>query len=199
MVPVKDRITTFSGRATTFSTKGIATAATQPIISLYNATGSTVVVSVNRVKVDLLTIAAAGKAPTVQTPVIRVRKTTAIHTAGTVLTKQAMDSSLSSNASVTVHGGTASDGGALTTLAVTASTGSALSQAWAPRLLVVGTSASTLYEAADPLVFFEGEPDIVIRANEGIAVLLEGAVVTTGNPATDRWLATIDWEEWTRP
>lgn len=198
VIPVKDRITSFAGRSTTFATQGLATAATQNLITLHNAAGSTVIVSVNRVTIDLLSIAAAGKAPTVQVPIVRIRRITNLPTAGTVLAKTTFDSTLSSNTAVVATGSTASDGGALTSVASAANLG-VITQAWPSRMLVVGTSASSFFEPNDTLTFLEDEPDIILRAGEGIIVTLEGAVVTTGNPATDRWLCTVDFEEFTRP
>lgn len=198
VIPVKDRIISFAGRASTFKTQGNASATTQNLFAIHNATGSTVNVCVNRLTVDLLSTAAAGKAPSVVVPVVRVRRFTALPTGGSALTKVNLtDSAQTSSSSVTVWGSTASDGGALTTLAVTGL--GILAQKFAPRLLVVGTSASTFYEPVDTLPFFYGEPDVILKPLEGIVVTLEGQVVTTGNPATDFWTVDCDWEEFTRP
>ena len=197
VVPVRDRVTSYTGRAASFKTQGNASASQQNLLSLTNGSSSTVTVSVNRITVDLLSTAAAGKAPSVVTPVVRVRRATAV-SAGTALTKvNRGDSAQTSNANVTVLGGTASDGGALT--AITATNGGTLAQRYAPRVLVVGTSASTFYEPVDTVTFFYGEPDVVLKAGESIIVTLEGQVVTTGNPATDFWIAEVDWDEYTRP
>jgi hypothetical protein len=65
--------------------------------------------------------------------------------------------------------------------------------------MVVGTSASTFYEPIDTAQFFYGEPDITLRALEGVVVYLDAATNTTGNPTTDSWTAEVDWEEYTRP
>lgn len=199
VVPVRDRIVSFAGRVSTFITPGRA-AVGQKILALHNATGSTVTICVNRIIVDMLQTAAAGKAPTVIVPLIRIHRFTAVPTNGTALTKVPMDSTQSSNASVTAWGDASADGTLSgTTLTVTIPAGSCLHQQYAPRILVVGTSASTFYEPVDTAMFFEGEPDITLRALEGICVFLDQAVVTTGNPATDRWIATVDFEEYTRP
>lgn len=199
VVPVRDRIVSFSGRASTFITPGRA-AVGQKLFALHNSTTSTVIVCVNRIVVDLLSTAAAGKPPTVVTPLIRIHRFTAVPTNGTVLSKVPLDTSQLSNAQVTAWGDASADGtGSGTTLTVTIPAGSCLHQKYAPRMLVVGTSASTLYEPIDTAIFFEGEPDITLRALEGICVFLDQAVITTGNPSTDRWVAVVDWEEYTRP
>lgn len=194
VIPIRDRISSFFGRACTFKTPGRA-ATTQKILALHNATSSSVIVCVNRVTVDLLST--VTKAITVVPPVVRVHRFTAVPTNGTVLAKVALDTSQSSNASVTAWGDASGDGtGSGTTLTVTVPASSMLAQQYAPRLF--GT-APIGYEPVDTLQFFYGEPDITLRALEGVVVYLDAAVVTTGNPATDMWTATIDWEEYTRP
>ena len=196
VIPVRDRIGSFSGRAATFATLGLGSATTQNLMTIFNTSGSGVLVAVNRITVDLLTTAAAGIAPTVVTPVVRVRRCSAA-SAGTVLSKTPKgDSAQTSAANVEVRGATASDGGAASAITVTA--GGLLTQKFAPRLLVVGTSASTLYEPVDTIPFFYGEPDITLKAGEGILVSLEGQAAA-GNPTTNRWIAEIDWDEYTRP
>ena len=166
VVPVRDRISSFYGRACTFKTPGRA-ATTQKLAALHNATGSSVTVCVNRITVDLLTTVA----------------------------KVPLDTSQSSNASVTAWGDASGDGtGSGTTLTVTVPGSSMLAQVYAPRFI---TGAG--YEPVDTAAFFYGEPDITLRALEGVVVFLDAAVVTTGNPATDFWTCSIDWEEYTRP
>ena len=192
VVPVRDRISSFYGRACTFKTPGRA-ATTQKLAALHNATGSSVTVCVNRITVDLLTTVA--KTLLIIPPVIRVHRFTAVPTNGTVLAKVALDTSQSSNASVTAWGDASADGtGSGTTLTVTVPASSMLAQVYAPRFI---TAAG--YEPVDTAAFFYGEPDITLRALEGVVVFLDAAVVTTGNPATDSWICSIDWEEYTRP
>lgn len=197
VIPIRDRVGSFSGRAATFQTLGLGTTAQQNLLTIANTTGSAVIVAVNRITVDLLTTAAAGIAPSVVVPVVRVRRATGV-SAGTVLTKTAKgDSAQTSAANVEIRGATASDGGAAT--AITATNGGLLAQKFSPRLLVVGTSASTLYEPVDTIPFFYGEPDITLKAGEALLVSLEGMTAATGNPTTNRWIAEVDWDEYTRP
>jgi hypothetical protein len=49
----------------------------------------------------------------------------------------------------------------------------------------------------DTIEFFEGNTDITLRPGEGLAVFLDGATVTTGLPATDAFIASVDWNEYT--
>lgn len=195
VVPIKDRIVGFTGRASTFITPGRA-AVGQKILALHNATASAVFVSVNRMRID--TLSTAVKAVTVFPPIIRVHRFTALPTGGTQLAKTPLgDSTITSNASVTAWGDSSADNAGVgtssaTTLTITA--GAVLAQAYAPRVLTaVG------YELMDTIEFFVGEPDVMLRPLEGVCVFLDQAVVTTGNPTTDKWLAFVDWEEWTRP
>jgi hypothetical protein len=198
VIPTKDRITTYKGRCTSFVTAGRG-AASQRLMAIHNATGSTVLVSVNRVRVDVLSTVA--KAVTVIPPTIRVHRFTAIPTNGTSLTtsKVPLDTALTSNASVTLWGDSSADNSGAgtpsgTTLTVTLPSGSALAHAWGPRVI---TAAG--YEPIDTVTFFEGETDITLRALEGLCITLDNATASTGNATTDRWLATMDWEEFQRP
>jgi len=193
VVPVEDKIVSFRGRVGTFYTPGRA-AVSQKLFALHNATASTVLVDINRIAVDLLTTVA--KAVTVIPPVIRLHRFTAVPTNGTALSKVALDTALSSSSSVTVWGDASADNtGSATTLTVTVPAGSQLAQSWAPRCLTaVG------YEQFDREIFFEGDStNLVLRALEGVVVYLDAAVVTTGNPATDKWVAACDWTEYTQP
>ena len=188
VIPVRDRITSFQGRAGTFLTPGRAAVA-QKILALHNATGSSVTVNVSKIKVDLLTTVI--KAATVVPPIIRVHRFTAIPTNGTTLTKVTSDTAQSSNASVTAWQDASADGTSSgTTLTVT--TGSIIDQVWAARLVAVASG----YEPMDVACFTLDE---TLRPLEGICVFLDQAVVTTGNPTTDKWIASINWEEYQRP
>ncbi len=194
VIPKEDRIVSFSGRTGTFVTPGRAVAA-QKVFALHNATGSTVVASVDRLTIDLLTTVI--KAATVLPPIIRVQRFTTLPTGGTVLAKTGMDTTLTSNASVTAWGDSSADNAgagtaSATTLTITA--GAVISQKYAPRMFTVAG-----YEPIDTAPFFHGEPDITLRALEGVVVFLDMATVTTGNPATDKWIVTCDWTEFTRP
>lgn len=193
VVPVRDRITSWAGRASTFKTPGRA-AVGQKLLALHNATGSSVLVCINRARVDVLQTAV--KAVTVVTPIIRAQRFTAVPTNGTALAKVPFDTSLTSSSSVTAWGDASADGTlSATTLTVTVTSGAGvLAQTHGPRILTaVG------YESIDTVDFFVGDPDVTLRPLEGLVLWLDQAVVTTGNPATDFWIASVDWEEYTRP
>jgi hypothetical protein len=179
----------YNGRVTTFRTPGRA-GVSQKIAALHNATGSTVIVDIQRITIDCFQTAV--KAVTIKTPVIRICRFTAIPTNGTALTKTPLDTALSSNAAVTVWGDASADGTSSgTTLTVTIPAGSVLASQFGPRVFTaVG------YEEQDQQMFFEGEPDITLRALEGVCVFLEDAVTSTGNPITDSWVSTIHWTEY---
>lgn len=182
------RTISFRGRACSFKTPGRA-AVSQKLMSIHNATGSSVLVDVNRIRVDVLSTVV--KAITVVVPVIRIYRYTTVQTNGSVLTKGAVDSLLGSNASVTVTGDASADvTGSTTTLTITPTT--MLAQVYAPRWV---TAAGI--EQVDTVEFFVGETDITLRALEGLVVFLEAAVVTTGIPATDNYICSIDWTEYT--
>lgn len=176
---------TFRGRVATFRTPGRAGTAGQKIFALHNATGSAKVVHLNQLTVDCLQTAVI--AVTVLPPIIRVYRFTAVPTNGTVLTKVAKDTNLSSNASVTAWGDASADGtGSGTALSVTL--GSAVTQEFAPRLI---TAAG--YEMFDRTEMLDGF-DVVLRPLEGICIMLD-YTVATANPTTTFWVATADWYE----
>ena len=182
------RAITFWGRACTFKTPGRA-AVSQKILSIHNAVGSAVLVDVNRLRVDMLSTVA--KVATIVPPVIRCVRYTTVQTNGTVLTKTQVDTAQTSSASVTVTGDASADG-VLSATTLTLTPTATLAQAYAPRLL-----SAVGYELIDTIAFFEGNTDITLRAGEGLAIFLDGATVTTGLPATDAFIASVDWNEYT--
>ncbi len=178
---------TFRGRVTTFRTPGRAGTTGQKLFALHNATGSTKIVHVNVITVDIYQTVV--KAVTVAPPVIRIHRFTAIPTNGTALTKVSKDTSLSANASITAWGDASADGTlSATTLTVTIPANSCVSQEFAPRLITaVG------YEMFDRTEMVVGY-DIVLRPLEGLAVNLDYTLATQ-NPATDMWIVGCDWWE----
>ncbi len=191
VVPTDLRLISYKGRAATFKTPGRA-AVSQKILSIHNATGSAVLVDVTKVRVDVLSTVA--KAITVVQPVIRLYRVTVLPTNGTTLTKVPLDTALSSSASVTVLGDASADTtGSVTTLTATIPAGNILAQNYAPRMI---TGAG--YEMIDTAEFLSGDA-VTLRALEGLVVFLEAAVITTGIPATDMYIAYVDWDEYTLP
>lgn len=182
------KVLSFHGRSCTFKTPGRA-AVSQKILSIHNAAASAVLVDIQRIRVDVLNTAV--KAVTVVVPVVRVVRYSAAQTNGTVLAKGAIDTIQASNASVTVTGDASADGTLSATTLTLTPTGT-LAQAYACRVFTaVG------YEIMDTVEFFLGDTDITLRAGEGLAVFLDAAVVTTGIPATDAYISSVDWVEYT--
>jgi len=185
------RQVSYRGRASTFRTTGRAGTAGQKLFAIHNATDSGVLVKLNRIKVDVVNTAV--RAITVEPSLIRMWKFTAVPTNGTQLTKVPLDSALSSSASVTVRGDASADktlsGSALT---VTLPAGTFFSQEYGPRnFTAVGQ------ESADVVEFLvEDSDEMILRPLEGVCVFLDYPTATF-NPATDFWVATCDWEDYT--
>jgi len=179
----------FRGRAGTFRAPGRAGTVGQNILSIHNATGSTITVVVNKVFVDLMQTVI--KAVTVAPPIMRLWKVTVLPTNGTALTKNKIGGSGASNASVTLLQDASADGtGAGTTLTATRPAGTIISQEFAPRLI---TAAG--YEMADRVEWL-GDTQVVLAPLEGLVLFLD-YVLATQNPTTDMWIAGIEWYEYT--
>lgn len=176
---------TFRGKATTFRTPGRAGTTGAKLLTLHNATGSTKIVHINQLWVDLT--CTVIKAVTVLPPQIKIHRFTALPTNGTALTKAKKDSTLTSSASVVVTGDASADG-TLSASALAFTPTELLTQEFAPRLI---TAAG--YEMFDRTTLLEGA-DVVLRALEGIGIELSYVLVTQ-NPATDMWIAGVDWYE----
>ncbi len=190
VIPTDPRVITFRGRTATFRIPGRAGTTGQKIAAIHNATGSAVLVNVNRIMLDFTCTTA--KAVTVLPPVIRIHRFTAVPTGGTATPKVGLDTALTSNASVTAWQDASADGtSSATALTITIPASNILTEEYAPRLI---TAAG--YEPADRLAFFEGEPDVVLRPLQGLAVELVYTLVTQ-NPVTDMWMVQIDFDEYT--
>jgi len=197
-VAIKDPwIETFRGRCATFVTPGRAVT-TQRLMAIHNATGSAVLARVNRVVVDVLQTAV--KAQTIIPPLIRLHRFKALPTGGTSLAKVGLDTNQTSDASITLWGDSSADcaaqAGTLSASALTIvnNPSTPIAQIEGPRLI---TAAG--YEMVDTAQFLNGEVNVILRALEGLAVTLDLATATTGNPATDKWVAYMDWTEYTQP
>lgn len=185
--PTPEASATFRGRASTFRTPGRAGTTGQKIFALHNATGSTKVVHINQIAVDLYQTVV--KAITVAPPIIRVHRFTAVPTNGTALTKVSKDTALTTNASITSWGDASADGtSSASALTVTIPANSILTQEFAARFI---TAAG--YEMMDRAEFLDGK-DIVLRALEGVVVELVYTAATQ-NPITDMWVVSCDWWE----
>jgi len=182
----------YRGWASTFRTPGRAGTTGQKIMSLHNATGSTIVAEVQKVVVDL--VQTVVKAVTVLPPNIRLYKVTVLPSNGTALTKVAVDSSAAAtSASVTCLQDASADGtSSATALTATLPAGAVVTGEFAPRLI---TAAG--YEMFDRTEFLTGSSEsVVLRPLEGIVLMLD-YVLATQNPITDMWVAGVRWEEYT--
>jgi hypothetical protein len=185
IIPRPEAEATFRGKVSTFRTPGRAGTAGAKLFALHNATGSTKIVHINHLWVDLT--CTVVKAVTVLPPQIKVHRFTALPTNGTALTKVAKDTALSSNASITAWGDASADG-TLSASALAVTPTALLTQEFAPRLITaVG------YEMFDRTILME-DNDIVLRALEGVVIELSYTLATQ-NPATDMWIAGADWFE----
>lgn len=179
----------FHGRACTFRTPGRAGTAGQKVLSIHNATGSAVTANIHKIVVD--TYQTVVKAVTVPPTNIRMWKVTVLPTNGTALTKNKIQGSSTSSASITVLGDASADGtGSGTTLTATLPAGTFLSQEYASRLI---TAAG--FEMTDRIEFFTGDDtNVKLSALEGVVIFLDYTVATM-NPTTDMWSACVEWEE----
>lgn len=177
----------FLGRVNTFRTPGRAGTAGQKLFAMFNAAGSQVTVNVQHLNVEL--VQTVVKAVTVLPPIVRVHRIAALPTQGAALTKVTRDSTLTTSASVTVHGDASADGTSAGTALVAAPVASSvLAQSFAARLLTaVG------YQMFDQRKFFAASSHRM-RPGEGIVVEL-AYTLATQNPVTDMWLVSADWYE----
>ncbi len=191
VIPTTDKIVSFQGRANTFRIPGRAGTVGQKLATIHNATGSTVLVSLDQVRVDLAVTAA--KAVTVLPPLIRLQKVTVLPTNGTALGKVGNDSVEVSNAAVTLLQDASADGtSSAAALTATIPPASIITEEYAGRLI---TAAG--YEPFDRAEYL-GSGAAVLRPLEGVAVFLD-YVLATQNPITDMWLVGFSWTEFTRP
>jgi hypothetical protein len=185
------RAITYRGRASTFRIPGRAGTIGQKLFSIHNATGSTILVDVEKIKIDL--VQTVIKAVTVLPPAVRLYKVTVLPTNGTAVTKVARDSALTSSASLTILQDASADGtSSATALTATLPAGSVIEGEFAQRLI---TAAG--YEVGDCIQFLKEIDDLItLRPLEGLVVALD-YVLATQNPITDMWLVTCKWLEYT--
>lgn len=185
------RTVSFKGRASTFRIPGRAGTAGQKLFSIHNATGSTVLVDVEKMKIDL--VATVVKAVTVLPPTVRLYKVTVLPTNGAAVTKVARDSALSSNAALTILQDASADGtSSATALTATLPAGAVVEGEFAQRLI---TAAG--YEVGDAIQFLKETDELItLRALEGLVVMLDYTLATQ-NPITDMWIVTAKWTEYT--
>lgn len=121
-----------------------------------------------------------------------VSRTTAIPSGGTVLTKVALDTILSSNANVILRGATASDGGVATAITATAATGYLFRQFIPRQATAVGQVEQSFPIELIPVNILESD-SLLLRENQAIVVQITGTAAS--NAATNFYIIVIVWDE----
>lgn len=185
VIPTNERVPSYKGFATSFRTLGLASTP-HNIFGIENAAGSTVLLAVRRLTVQMdSTVALATVAPSFKTS-----RPSALPTGGTTLTKVAFDSSLTSSGSVVLRGATASDGGAATAITATAGT-----TGWTQLQMRMSTVVGQILMDDAPLIpaLCQDDP-VILRANEALLVQVVLAALTTHH-----YVVNVMWEEFTLP
>lgn len=189
MIPVVERVTTFSGIVASFRTLGSA-ATPQNLFSIENGAGSPILVAVKRLSVEMDATAAL----TTVAPEFAVFRQTTLPTVGTALTKVAVDTALTSNASVVARGATASDGGAATAITGTASANRAWHQFQHRLPTQVGQMIADDYSL---IPIYSNDDPVILRASEALLVQVIGTAAS--NAATNHYVVKCAWEEFRTP
>ena len=170
--------------ASSFRTLG--TAATPHNLLTIENIDATTIVKVRRITVQLDATAVL----TSVMPQIKTSRATAVPTGGTTLGIARFDSTIAPDASTTVRGATASDGGVAT--AITATAGTTIWQQYNMRMhTVVGQVIGVDGSVMPSLVV---DVDFILRQNEALLVQVV-ASAGASNPATNFWIVNIAWEE----
>ena len=177
----------FRGRAAIFRTLGNA-AASQPIFTLENQAGSPVSVRVRALVFDM----DATGASTALASEFLLSRTVGLPSAGTVIQKTTLDTTLSSDSHVVLRGATASDGGAATAITVTPAA-DVISRGFGFRM---ATSVGVANGASEQLVDLNtsGPEGLIVRANEAIVVRIVNPTAAN-NAATNHHTVVVSWEE----
>jgi hypothetical protein len=192
VIPVPDRIISNFGTVASFRTPGRA-ATDQKIFAISNANGSSILVAVKRLVLQLDATAVL----TAVMPVARTYRcaTTALSN-GTTLTKQRLDTTYSASSSVVCWGDASADGtNSASALAVSA-VGDPVWQQFSMRL----HTAVGQVLAPDNFMIPASCEDVplILQANEALVIRVDAAA-TTSNPTTNHWWVQAAWEEYTRP
>lgn len=188
VIPVRDRIESYAGRASTFRIPGLAGTTGQKLLSIFNAAGSSVLVDVETIAVDVYQTAAK----VVEPPILRLHRVTTLPTGGAAMPKVSTDTTMTSSASVTLlQGASAEKTGSAITSTVTA-TDLVSQEPVARALTLVG------YEQFDRIEFINDQRPMTLRAGQGLVLNLDYSVATS-NPVTDMYLCSVRWSEFTRP
>jgi hypothetical protein len=183
---VNNRNSTFVGFGSTFKIAGIAGTAGQKLFTMHNATGSTILVDITALNINLQ----ATVAKTVAPPNIRVHRITVLPTGGTAVPKIAADTNQSSSSSLTILQGASSDTAASAITATIPGSNIVVTMNAERLLTVVGQD----YQTGLDLLPINGKT-ITLRALQGICIELVYTLATQ-NPTTDLWGVNVVWEEY---
>lgn len=191
VVPMSNRSVSFCGAAATWRTVGSA-GSPQTLLTIENQAASAVICGVSKLTIEMDSTAALA---TVAAD-FEANRPTALPSAGTTLTKTAVDTSLASSASVVLRGATASHGGAATAITATFPTTNPMWHQFAYRLhTAVGVTDSSDYNMLPSDI---ADVDwISLRAGESLGVRVVGTA--TNNPATNFYVVKCAWFEYTIP
>jgi len=184
--PILERIVTFQGMVASFRTLGNA-ASPQNLFTIENGAGSTVLVAVKKLSVEMDATAVL----TTVAPEFVTTRPTGLPTGGTQMTKTGgYDTALTSNASVILRGATASDGGAATAITATAGGTRLYHQFQMRQPTAVGQILPDDWNCI-PLQCYD-DP-VILRANEALLVQIIGTAAS--NAATNHYVVKCVWEE----
>jgi hypothetical protein len=184
------KLVSYDGRASSFRIPGRAGTTGQKIFSIFNTTGSGLLVNLEEVHVHH--VETVIKAVTVLPPVVRLYRVTVVPTNGTAAVKSPNDSLQTSSASVAILFDASADG----TSSATALTATLTTQ------VVTGQFAARMITAAGfdmilKMDLLDGPDEYaLLREGQGIVCMLDYTLATQ-NPVTDMWLVTADWTEYT--
>lgn len=185
LLPISERVVSARCTATTFRTLGTTTANTN-IASLFNKTGSGVLVAVRALVLEHDYTAVVTTVRNIAVTEISVAPTT-----GTLLTPVVFDTTQTRSTNVEWRGATASDGGAAT--ALTATPESRFGQAFTFRANGASQIEQINTDARRMIPFADDDP-VIFRPGEGLLLTAVEALA-----ATYHLMVNIAWEEYTLP
>lgn len=172
--------------AATFRQVGNA-ATTQNLLTIEN-THSTKLVYIRRLLVQMDATAVL----TTFMPLVKTSRATGVPTGGTALAKAQFDTTIASDAAITVRGSTATDGGANSGPTATPSTTQLAWEQYGMRLhTAVGQVLAPDNNLLPTLV---ENVNFVLRQNEALVVQVVAAAGTS-NPSSNHYFVQIVWEE----
>jgi hypothetical protein len=185
---------TYEGRTSTFRIpgrggNGQAASGDQPLFSIFNASGSSVLVDITNMVVSRVDTATSATYT-----IVRFIKTTSASTGGNTTTKVSKDRGQTSSASVTVLQDASADGtSSATALAATIAYTNAQDIIF-PDILYSGANmvSCNLFET-----YNKGRTPITLQPSEGLVAVVTWTTADANNSASANWLVSCDWTEYT--